>query len=100
MVDTDPTDFLVSFVLSLIFLALSWGWARTVRRGQPMTRVQKLMLLYSYLFALGMSECMAGHKYLANWFHWERAWIAAIIIWAMVIAAVAWLRHRSPSGLS
>ena len=68
MVDTDPTDFLFAFVLSLIFLALSWGWARTVRQGQPTTRVQKLMLLYSYLFALGMSECMAGHEYLARCF--------------------------------
>jgi len=97
-VKTDPADFLVAFLLSLLFLGLSWGWGRAVRHGEPLTRVQRLMLLYSYLLALGMSECMAGHKYLANWFHWERAWIATLIAWTLVIAVIAWFRHRSPSS--
>ena len=52
-------DLLVISCVALIFLALSWGWVRSINRGRPLSVTQRRMLRYGFLFVYGEGCLMA-----------------------------------------
>ena len=89
-------------IITLIFLGLSWGWARSVRRGRPLTPFQRLMLAYSSLVVLGTIYAMAYGDPLGAVLHMspKRAWIPVSIAWALALAGIAWWRHKKNERLA
>lgn len=84
-------------IIVLFFFGLSWGWAKTVRRGRPLTVFMKLMLTYGSLFMLGMGYAMAFGDPLGTVLSMspKRAWIPVSIAWAFTLGVVAWRRQKS-----
>lgn len=90
-------DLLVSTIGALVWLGLSWGWARSVRRGCAMTPPQRKMLWYSFGFILGMCYIMM----FGSWFAWPHAlWFVLIAAWGVMLALVAWWRHKKNERLA
>lgn len=88
---THLQDLLVVNLAIAAVVALSWGWARAVRGGRPLTPLMRGMLLYALLFALGMGYVMM----FGSWFGWPQAlWFALIGVWGVVLALISWWRHR------
>ena len=85
------TDFGVMTGLALIFLVLSWSYMRSLNLGRPLRPIQKKMLFYSFIFALGMCYLML----LAGDMHWPKSLLFPVIgIWGGVVGFVAWWRYR------
>ena len=84
-------DVLMPPALALVFLGLGWPYARSVSGGRPLNSVQKKMLLYGFWYVLGMGYLVmtAGALRLPNW-----AWVASIVTWSLLLAFIAWWRHR------
>ena len=72
----------------------SYGYARAIRRGQPLTLVQKRMIRYTCAFCFGMGYTMVFKDQLKNALGWGDAWVAVTVIWGLILATSAWLRHR------
>jgi hypothetical protein len=87
-------DLLVPPVLTLIGSVLGYLWCRTVRRGKPVSSIQRNMLFYFAVFILGMTYAMALHGQIAALLHWQNAWVAAILVWSALLSAIAWIRYR------
>jgi hypothetical protein len=88
---TATENILMPPVLALVFLILGWPYARFVAGGRPLNQVQKKMLFYGFWFILGMGYLVliASKLRLPDWM-----WVAMIIAWAMLLAALAWWRSR------
>ena len=87
-------DLLVVNLAIAVAMALSWGWARAVRGGRPLTLLMRGMLLYALLFAFGMGYVMM----FGSWFGWPYTfWLVLIALWGLVLALIAWWRHRRKS---
>jgi hypothetical protein len=85
------TDLGVSTGVSLIFLAISWSFTRAVNSGRPFSPLQKRMLLYSFVFVLGMSYLML----LVSDMRWPTNLIFPMIgAWGGLVALAAWWRYR------
>lgn len=82
-------------VLALMFSVICYGWARATRRGKPLTSLQRGMILYATIFALGMVYLILFQDGLGKFLRWKDAWIAALVLWGLILAALAWWRHRS-----
>ena len=91
----DSFDLLAPPILTLIGTVLGYLWCRTVRRGQPLSPIQRNMLFYFAVFVLGMGYAIMLQDRLAILFHWESAWIAVMMAWGVLLAVIAWARHRS-----
>jgi uncharacterized membrane protein len=89
-------------IIALIFLGLSWGWAKSIRRGRPLTPLMKLMLAYSSLVVLGTIYAMAYGDPLGPIFHVSpnRAWIPESITWAFALGGIAWWHHKRNERLT
>jgi len=89
-------------VITLIFFGLSWGWAKSIRRGRPLTPLMRLMLTYGSLVVLGTIYAMALGDPLGPIFHVSpnRAWIPESITWAFALAGIAWWRHKRNERLA
>jgi hypothetical protein len=85
------SDLLMATVFSLVYLVLAWSFSRSVTKGAPLWPLQKKMLLYTFIFALGMSYLMAlaGNNYIP-----KNLMFPAIGTWAVVVAFAAWLRYH------
>jgi len=84
-----------SYLLRRPGTAVSLG---TTRRGKPLTRLRRGMILYSTAFVFGAAYAILFQDSLGAFLHWREAWIAAIILWGILLAIVAWRRnyaHRS-----
>lgn len=81
-------------VLVLILFVVIYLWSRGVRRGKPLLPIQKSMIAYACLFSLGMGYIIVFKDQLTALFGWGNAWIATIVLWAVILAAFAWWRHR------
>lgn len=79
-------------VLALVFLLLGWPYARVVAAGRPLSKVQRVALRYGFAYVLGMGYLMAIVSTLGWKGHWA---IVLTVIWALVLALLAWRRHRS-----
>jgi len=85
------TDFGVMTGLALVFLALSWTYMRSLNLGRPLRPIQRKMLFYSFIFALGMCYLML----LVGDMHWPKSLLFPMIgIWGGVVGFVAWWRYR------
>jgi hypothetical protein len=58
------------------------------------------MLLYATVFVLGMGYAIMFQDHLAALFHWASAWIAMIVAWGALLAAIAWTKHRGGASRS
>ncbi|HVZ59961.1 MAG TPA: hypothetical protein VG892_04160 [Terriglobales bacterium] len=77
--------------LALIFLALSWSYMRSLNSGGALRPSQKKILLYSFIFALGMCYLML----LVGDMHWPKSLSFPMIgIWGVVVGFLAWWRYR------
>lgn len=75
---------------ALGYLLLTWGWLRSANGGQSLRPSQKKMLLYSFVFFLGMAYLMM----LGSWFHLPTTiWFVAIGVWGVVLALILWVRY-------
>jgi hypothetical protein len=81
-------------VLVLILFVVIYLWSRGIRRGKPLLPIQKSMITYACLFSLGMGYAIVFKSQLAALFGWRNAWIAVIVLLAVILAAFAWWRHR------
>lgn len=52
------------------------------------------MLFYFAFFILGAAYAIMLEDYLAALFHWKNAWIAVMVAWGALLAAIAWKRRR------
>lgn len=85
------SDLVVSTGVVLLGFLLAWGWARVVRRGQPLTRRLKEMLAYWVLFMSASAYSMM----VATWLAWTHSAMWALIAgWGVLLGAIAWWRHR------
>ena len=89
-------------IMTLVYFGLCLGWARSVRRGRPLTPFQRLMLTYSVLVMLGLGYSMAFGDPLGAVLHMspKRAWIPVSIAWALALGAFAWWRHKKNERLA
>jgi CHASE2 domain-containing sensor protein len=84
-------DFLVVTGLLAIFVLLIWAYGRVVSGGRPLNRFKRRLLIYSTLFATGMSYLML----IVSDLHWPKEVIFPLIgLWAVIVGLVAWLRYR------
>ena len=84
-------DFVVATTASIVFLGVSWLYARTVRAGQPLTAIQRKMIFYGFFFVLGMAYLMM----LGGNFQWEPRNILSLLgVWGCVIGVTAFFRYR------
>ena len=81
-------------ILTFVLAAICYGYARTVRRGQPLTSVQKGMIGYVCVFCFGMGYAMVFKDQLKAALDWDGTWVAVIALWGLMLAAFAWYRHR------
>ena len=87
----DPIDFVVATGVSLVFLLLSWAYARALRAGRPLTSTQRNMILYSFVFVLGGLFLMAFGGNLG----WSSGIILSLIaLWASLVISIAIWRYR------
>ena len=84
-------NFLVITGFALIFLFISWAYGRVLSLGRPLNRFKKRVLIYVFVFVLGMGYLMA----LVADLHWPKEWMFPEIgLWAGVVGFVAWWRYR------
>jgi hypothetical protein len=94
MKNLDPFALFGPPILALVVLVLGYVRCREIRGGRPLSSFQRKLLFYAPISCLGMGYSIMFQDELAVFFHWRDAWIAAMILWGAVTAAVAWLRHR------
>jgi hypothetical protein len=91
----DPFAIFAPPILTLIVVVLGYLWGRAVRRGKPLSSTQRAMLTYSAVLVLGLTYAEMLEDELAAIFHWKNAWIAVMVAWGALLAAIAWMRYRS-----
>jgi hypothetical protein len=85
------TDLGVVVGITLIFLALSWSYMRSINVGRPLRPIQRKMLFYGFIFVLGMGCVML----LVTDLHWPKQLLFPLIgIWGVLVAATAGWRYR------
>lgn len=85
-------DFGVVIGVSVIFIALAWLYMRSINAGRPLRPIQREMLLYGFLFVFGMGSAML---LIADLRGPKRLLFPIIGLWGVLLAAVAWWRHRN-----
>jgi hypothetical protein len=88
-------DLLTPLVLSGAFLGMSYLWARGTRRGKPLTKLQRRMVVYSTAFICGATYAILFQDHLGESLGWRNAWIAAIVAWAAVLVIFAYAQYRN-----
>jgi hypothetical protein len=87
----DWFDFLLPTLVALLVAFLGWSQMRVIGNGRPLTLRMKRILLYAFLFVLGMGYVMFAGSVLS----WPRAvWFSLIAAWALTLALGGWWRHR------
>jgi hypothetical protein len=81
-------------ILTLILAVICYAYARAIRRGQPLTTVQKRMIIYACAFCFGMGYAMIFKDQLAAALRWDDAWVPLTVLWGLLLATFAWYRHR------
>jgi len=56
-----------------------------------LTTVQRWMIFFAGIFALGMCYIILLQGRLNAFLRWRSAWIAALIIWAVLVGASTWV---------
>src|SRR5665213_4101456 len=93
----DPADILAPPIIALVFLCLGLLYGRTIRQGQPLTPVMRMILGYGFLFVLGTLYSIAFVVMLG----WPRPlWIVFTVAWALMLASIAWWRYRQRQSQS
>ena len=92
--DIDPAAIFAPPILTLIVLVLGYVQSRIIRRGKPLSSIQRKLMFYMPAFVLGMTYTIMLQDHLAVLFHWENAWIAVMVTWGALLAAIAWTRYR------
>src|SRR5271169_5709845 len=92
LVTSDSTvfaDFLVTTTLAIGFLVIAWLYGRVVSGGGPLNQFKKKLLLYAFIFALGMVYLMM----LVFDLQWPRGLLFPLIgLWAAIVGGIAWWR--------
>jgi hypothetical protein len=87
----DLLDILAPALGAVIWLLLSWLYARAVSLGRPLNAVQKGMITYGLLFVMGMG-CLIV---FGGGFEWSKTLMFSLVAaWAMLVAALAWWRSK------
>jgi hypothetical protein len=95
MSETDLQNIVLAPILTSVLFVLCYLWCRGVRGGRSLTSVQWKMILYACSFSLVMVYAILFQGKLAYFFHWEQAWIAAIGIWGLLLAFLAWHQYKT-----
>jgi hypothetical protein len=91
MVKFDLLDVLAPLVGAVVWLVLSWLYARSVNPGRPLNPVQKGMMIYGLVFVLGMGYLIM----LGGALHWSNGLMfSSIAVWVTLVAATAWRRSK------
>jgi hypothetical protein len=87
----DWFDLLIPVPVTAVFVMLSWSVCRGINRGGALSSLQKSLLGYTSLFILGSAYSMGivGALRLS-----KSSWIAPTIAWGLLLAFIAWQRHR------
>lgn len=84
-------DFVVVTGLALLFLLVSWVYGRVLSKGGPLNAIKRGILLYAFVFALGMMYLML----LVSDLHWRMEWLFPLIaFWGVLLGLLAWRYHR------
>jgi hypothetical protein len=84
-------DFLVATGLALSFLVLSWLYGRAIGAGHPLNTFKKRVLIYGFMFVLGMVYLMV----LVSDLRWPRDLLFPMIgIWGGIVGLAAWWGSR------
>ncbi len=86
----DLFDILLPPVLAIVVSFLGWGSTRAINGGRPLNPIQRIMFFFSFWFVLGTGYSMVVVGAL-HWPHW--AWIPPTVLWASLLALVAWRRR-------
>jgi hypothetical protein len=90
----DATGIIAVPVLTLIFLGYCFLQAKFIRRGKPLTKLQKQMLVYGTIFVFGACYLIIFQQVLSDFFHSENAWKVAVVVWGLLLSITAWQRNR------
>ncbi len=87
----DLLDFLAPPAGAVLWLFLSWLYARAISGRRPLNSVQKGMIFYGLWFVLGMGYViMVGGS-----LHWPTPIILFLVaVWGVAVALVSFWRYR------
>src|SRR5579883_844792 len=84
-------DMVAPAVGALLWLVMSWVYAKAVSFGRPLNGVQKGMIIYGLLFVLGMGYFIAFSGDIG----WPKVLMFSLIgVWAGLVGLLTWWRHR------
>jgi hypothetical protein len=94
-VKIDWIDVIFPLPTGLVWLFLTWFWARSVNAGQRLSTSQRTMLKFGFIFAVGMGYLLVFVVGLG----WPR-WLGAVLIsaWASLLVWMAWHRYQRTLG--
>lgn len=95
MTGLDPFAIFAPPILTLIVIVLGYLQSRMIRRGRPLSPLQRKLMFYMPTFVLGMGYAIMLQDQLAALFHWKNAWIAVMAAWGALLAAIAWTKYRA-----
>jgi hypothetical protein len=82
-------DIIAPPLAAIGWLLISWLYARAVSLGRPLSAVQKGMIIYGFIFVLGMGYLIM----MGGALHWQKTAIFPCIgIWAGAVGLLAWSR--------
>jgi|KBSMisStaDraftv2_1062788.scaffolds.fasta_scaffold57635_2 TRAP-type mannitol/chloroaromatic compound transport system permease small subunit len=71
--DIDPFAIFAPPILALVVLVLGYVQSRMIRRGRPLSSIQRKLMFYGPVFTLGMCYAIMLQDHLAVLFHWKSA---------------------------
>lgn len=84
-------DFLVITGLALLFLLISWAYGRVLSAGKPLNTVKKQILVWAFIFVLGLGYIMVA---VADLDLRHDLLFELIGIWIVTVGLVGWWRFR------
>lgn len=88
-------DVLVGVGVCFLVLLLSWGYARAIRAGQPLTTTQKKIIFYFFVFLVGTTSLEA----LGGFRGWQpRLVLTLIALWGLGVVGFAVWKYCTRSG--
>ena len=70
--EIDPFAIFAPPIITLAVLVLGYVQSRIIRRGRPLSSIQRKLMFYGPVFTLGMTYAIAFNDQLTALFRWEK----------------------------
>jgi hypothetical protein len=79
-------------ILTIILFVVCYSHLRAIRRGKPLTNLQKQMLTWTCIFCFGAGYSIVFKDFLSRISHWGGAWLLTTAIWAALVTSGFWFK--------